>query len=193
MREKSCTFAERTWHHDRVSSVSVYTTGTDWGAIAAAVATAVAAIAGIWGTSRQARIARQSASADLKKSIDAAAENIRIASEVEDRRARLAEKRQAYAACQAAFTAVIYAVQFRSPLLTDAQNRMLTAVGELRLVAPPEIGMAAVDLQLRISAYAAVESRTPETQTDYPWLQDRLYEAMRDDLNLDDHTGDAEA
>jgi hypothetical protein len=84
-------------------------------------------------------------------------------------------------------------VQFRSPLLTDALNRLLNAVGELRLIAPPEIGMAGDDLQLRISGYAAVESRTPLTQTDFGAVQDRLYEAMRGDLSRDDRRGDAEA
>jgi|SRR5580658_2497901 hypothetical protein len=87
----------------RVStSIEVVSSGVDWAGIAAAGATVVAAIGGIWGTSWQARRAREAATADLQKSIASAAENLRVSVSADDFRTRVAEKRRIYANCLAA-------------------------------------------------------------------------------------------
>jgi hypothetical protein len=70
------------------TTIEIVSSGVDWAAIAAAGATVVAAVGGIWGTAWQARRAREAASADLRLGIDA-----------DDRRTRVAEKRRVYAAC----------------------------------------------------------------------------------------------
>jgi hypothetical protein len=84
------------------TSIEVVSSGVDWAGIAAAGATVVAAIGGIWGTSWQARRAREAATADLQKSIASAAENLRVSVSADDFRTRVAEKRRIYANCLAA-------------------------------------------------------------------------------------------
>jgi hypothetical protein len=92
-------------------TVEVVTVGTDWAAVVAAIVTGLAAIIGIAGTAWQANRARLAASADLKTSIEAtaanqraniraAAENIRVRSDAEDRRAMRSEKMRAYSELQ---------------------------------------------------------------------------------------------
>ena len=82
------------WHHRRLYgkmcgmpiTVEVVSGGVDWVPIAAAGATVVAAVGGIWGTAWQAKKAREAATKDLALSIS-----------TEDRRARDAAKGRVYA------------------------------------------------------------------------------------------------
>lgn len=78
--------------------------GVDWAAVAAAGATVVAAVGGIWGTARQAGRAREAATEDLKKSLAAAEENLRLNIAAENERVRLAEKSRSYDATQQRIT-----------------------------------------------------------------------------------------
>lgn len=81
--------------------------GVDWTAIAAAGATAVAAVGGIWGTAHQAKRAREATSEDLQKNLEAAADNVRLSIKADNMRARYTERRKLYADCQAAFTTML--------------------------------------------------------------------------------------
>jgi uncharacterized protein YjbI with pentapeptide repeats len=73
-------------------------------AIAAAGATVVAAVGGIWGTARQARRAREAATEDLKKSLAAAQENLRLNITAENERVRVAEENRSYDAAEQRIT-----------------------------------------------------------------------------------------
>src|SRR5215470_453593 len=106
-------------------------TVSDWPAIVTGIA-----LAGIAATYWQGKRATQAASENLRNSIDA-----------ENERARLAEKRRIYAACQAAFTAmriesITHRVAYQPPpsqdqrdvaelALNQARRAMLNATGEL--------------------------------------------------------------
>jgi hypothetical protein len=90
-------------------------TGTDWAAIWTAIATGIAAVAGVGGTAYLARRAsndakanlqaaaddakanRNAATTDLQASLRAAASQLAISINAEDRRAHIAEKRRVYA------------------------------------------------------------------------------------------------
>ena len=95
--------------------IDVVTAGTDSQAITAAIVTGIAAVVGIGGTAWQAKRARQAASADLQKSVDAAAANLLVGINAEDVRADRAVKRQIYSQFQAALDDVFLSVSdFRS-------------------------------------------------------------------------------
>jgi hypothetical protein len=82
----------------------VNNSGLDWAAVAAAGATAVAAVGGIWGTARQARRGREAATEDLRKSLAAAQENLRLNITAEDERVRIVEESRSYDAAQQRIT-----------------------------------------------------------------------------------------
>jgi hypothetical protein len=82
----------------------VTNSAVDWAAIAAAGATVIAAVGGIWGTSRQAKHARDAATADLKRSLEAAQENLRLSIAADNERERVAEKNRAYDAAEQRIT-----------------------------------------------------------------------------------------
>jgi hypothetical protein len=91
-------------------TVEVVTAGTDWAAIAAAIATGIAASIGVFGTAWQASHARQAATADLEKSINAAAQNLHASNEAEDRRALRAEKMRVYSEFQGEIDNILVSV-----------------------------------------------------------------------------------
>jgi uncharacterized protein YjbI with pentapeptide repeats len=84
---------------DVVSASSV-----DWAAVAAAGATVVAAVGGIWGTARQAKNARETATEDLKTSLAVAQENLRLSIAAENERNQISEKNRSYDARQQRIT-----------------------------------------------------------------------------------------
>ena len=135
--------------------VQVVTSGVDWPAIAAAIATGVVGIAGIVGTSWQGKRAREGQSKDLRASIDAAAENLKLSIGAETERARLTEKRRIYAQCLGAFGGLMAAAtksdlyREMDPLNQEsdiAQNEHAVALiaahdalSQLQLIAPTPV------------------------------------------------------
>ena len=134
--------------------VHVVDSGPDWASIAAAAATFLAAAIGIAGTSWQAKRGRESASDDLNANLTAATRNLRLGIKADAARARRADKRQLYASCLAAFTAMPRAlIADRAARATDdivrierkheetqrAMTTMDNAVAELELIASAEV------------------------------------------------------
>jgi hypothetical protein len=165
-------------------------TVSDWPAIVTGIAIGVVGLAGIMATYWQGKRAAEAASESLRRSIDAGNE-----------RARLAEKRRIYAACQAAFTAmriesITHRVAYQPPAkqgqrdaaelaLNQARRAMLNATGELLLIAPTGVRRIAADLTDNYLSYitATVRGASLEEPTEPAGrLQNQLYEAMRADL-----------
>ena len=131
-------------------TVEVITAPTDWAAVVSAAVTGVAAVTGIAGTSWQARSARneavsarETASRNLQRSIDAQTEILERSTAAEDRRAMQTQKMRIYAAFLGAVDDVI-AVARRSNQqegeFSKAHSAVLKAAAEVVLVAPEKIG-----------------------------------------------------
>jgi len=170
-----------------VQTVSV----SNWPVIITGVATGVVGLAGIVATYWQGKRATETASESFRRSIYAAGE-----------RARLAEKRRIYAACQAAFTAmriesITHRVAHQPPpdqaqrdaaelALNQVQRAMLNATSELLLIAPKDVNKLAEDLTDSYLSYitATVRGASLEEPTGpAAHMQSQLYDAMRADLD----------
>ena len=151
--------------------------------------------------SDDAKANRVAASGDLQASIQAAAEQLVTSINAEDRRAYIAEKRRIYASVLTAFNEVtIAATAYRVARVgnddeerktavarqTTAQEGMFQAIGELLLIAPPEVAGNAIALQGALiefmkSSHAGAPFAGPE-----PWaiagVRDALLRSMRVDL-----------
>jgi len=143
--------------------------GTDWAAIWAAVATAIAAVVGVGGTAWQGARARRAASDDLKASLAAATANLVTSITAEDNRADIAAKRRIYAACLASLKLMIPAVIMHRGDMTrattqeerlaararmhDSRLQMLNAVSEIRLIADDEVTAAADEAERSFMSY----------------------------------------
>jgi hypothetical protein len=169
-----------------VQAVSV----SDWPAIVTGVATGVVGLAGIVAVYWQG-----------KRATETASENFRGSIEVQEQRARLAEKRRIYAACQAAFTAmriesITHRVAYQPPpdqeqraaaelALNQVQRAMLNATSELLLIAPNGVSKIATDLTDSYVSYITATVRgapLDEPAAPAAHMQDQLYDAMRADL-----------
>jgi hypothetical protein len=169
-----------------VQAVSV----SDWPAIVTGVATGVVGLAGIVAVYWQG-----------KRATETASENFRGSIEVQEQRARLAEKRRIYAACQAAFTAmriesITHRVAYQPPpdqeqraaaelALSQVQRAMLNATSELLLIAPNGVSKIATDLTDSYVSYITATVRgapLDEPAAPAAHMQDQLYDAMRADL-----------
>jgi hypothetical protein len=169
--------------------IQVVTVGVDWPAIAAAGATVIAAVGGIWGTSRQARRAREATNEDLKKSLAAATENLRLTISAEDDRARRTEKRQIYATYLSSFNSIIVKLRedksvIQGPASYDELNQqlavLLSATMEVALVAPRSVAEPA---QVCASQVASRVNKIRKGElTKDPTGIDDLIKAMRADL-----------
>jgi len=165
-------------------------TVSDWPAIVTGIVIGVVALAGIAATYWQGKRATQAASENLRNSIDA-----------ENERARLAEKRRIYAACQAAFTAmriesITHRVAYQPPpsqdqrdaaelALNQARQAMLHVTSELLLIAPEGVRKIAADLTDSYLGYITATVRgasLAEPTEPAGHLQNQLYDAMRADL-----------
>jgi len=170
--------------------VYVVTSGADWPAIAAAAATVIAAVAGIWGTFLAAKRAREQASQDLRASLDAAAENL----------LRSINAENVYADFQAAMNRFIVSTSHLESYGSDADDsaRMgminnlaeaFTAVqdglSELMLTGPRPIrdeAENAVSILQSYSQAVEMDEQSEDRSPEFLSLRDRLYEAMRADL-----------
>jgi hypothetical protein len=165
-------------------------TVSDWPAIVTGIVIGVVALAGIAATYWQGKRATQAASENLRNSVDA-----------ENERARLAEKRRIYAACQAAFTAmriesITHRVAYQPPpsqdqrdaaelALNQARHAMLHVTSELLLIAPEGLRKIAADLTDSYLGYITATVRgasLAEPTEPAGQLQNQLYDAMRADL-----------
>jgi hypothetical protein len=163
---------------------------SDWPAIVTGVATGVVGLAGIVAVYWQGKRATETASENFGRSI-----------EVQEQRARLAEKRRIYAACQAAFTAmriesITHRVAYQPPpdheqraaaelALNQVQRAMLNATSELLLIAPNGVSKIAADLADSYVSYITATVRgasLDEPTAPAAHMQDQLYDAMRADL-----------
>ena len=169
-----------------VQAVSI----SDWPAIVTGVVTGVVGLAGIMALYWQGKRATETASQTFRRSIN-----------VQQDRARLAEKRRIYAACQATFTAmhiesITHRVAYQPPpdqdqrdaaelALNQVQRSMLNATSELLLIAPDDVRKLAANLaDSYVSYIAATVHGAPldEPAGATAHMQDQLYDAMRADL-----------
>src|SRR5689334_17382560 len=136
---------------EAIAAVAPMVTVSDWPAIVTGIVIGVVGLAGIVAVYWQG-----------KRAAEAASENLRQSTNAENERARLAEKRRIYAACQAAFTAmriesITHRVAYQPPprqeqrdaaelALNQARLAMLNATGELLLIAPAAVRKLAADL-----------------------------------------------
>jgi len=180
--------------------VQVVTSGVDWSAIAAAAATAIAAVAGIWGTSLSAKRGREQASNDLRASLDAAAENLLNGINAENERMRRADKRKVYAGFQTAMNKFIVSTSHLESYGSEADDRVHTdmisdlaeafttvrnGLSELMLTGPKNIRDLAENAVSILQSYSlAVEmgDQSEDKSSEFLRLRDHLYEAMRADL-----------
>jgi hypothetical protein len=176
------------------------TSGVDWSAIAAAGATVIAAVAGIWGTAFTAKRAREQASKDLRASLDAAADNLLKGINAENRRIRRGDKRKVYAGFQTAMNKFIVSTSHLENYGSDAGDRerieminnlaeAFTAIqnglSELMLTAPQTIrsqAEAAVSILQSYSQGIEKGEQPEDSSSGFLTLRDRLYDAMRADL-----------
>lgn len=167
--------------------------GTDWAAIAAAIATGIAAIIGIIGTAWLAGRARKSAAADLKASLDAAAanqqvsieaaaESLRSSNEAEERRALHAEKMRVYSEFQVAIDNLLVGASARDQV--EDVRSIYRSAAEVTLIAPDDIGSLARDLA-RDYSYLANKSAGRGIGRDPIARREDLYSLMRSDLGTD--------
>jgi hypothetical protein len=179
----------------RVSTtIEVVGSGMDWAGIAAAGATVVAAVGGIWGTAWQASRARQAASADLRLSIDA-----------DDRRTRVAEKRRVYAACLTA--ANEWSAALRNDRLSRthdgkkkgneynemlrARNIFVNAISSVTLISP-QVGTLATFLFASYLDYVKATdngARDTDDNGEQSASFQELFDAMYADLSESDPAG----
>jgi hypothetical protein len=163
-------------------TVEVVTAGTDWAAIAAAIATGIAASIGIFGTAWQASHARQAATADLEKSINAAAQNLHASNEAEDRRALRAEKMRVYSEFQGEIDNILVSVRPDEEKKTVAA--LYRAAVAVTLIAPDAIGALASDMAKDAGSIAdALVS--PMRGDQVSRNREKLYRMMRSDLGTD--------
>ncbi len=158
--------------------------GTDWAAIWAAVATAIAAVVGVGGTAWQGARARRAASDDLKASLAAATANLVTSITAEDNRADIAAKRRIYAACLASLKLMIPAVIMHRGDMTrattqeerlaararmhDSRLQMLNAVSEIRLIADDEVTAAADEAERSFMSYLDETNRGAALEPEPP-------------------------
>lgn len=182
------------------SVIHVITSGVDWPAVGAAIATVIAAVVGIAGTAMQAQRGRITASEDLKESLDAATRNLKLSISAENDRARRDEKRQAYIDFQARMNQFIAtagrldsydprtAQTGRASLvhaLADSVAAMNNALSSLTLAAPETLRRQADAAVQAFFGYAGQVELGVQTAADleeFIRLRDGLYEAMREDL-----------
>jgi hypothetical protein len=178
-------------------TIQIVTVGTDWPAIVSAVVTGTAAIAGIGGTAwqaargRQASLEdRQSASDDLKRSLDQTATNLRISNAAEEQRAIQAEKIRIYSAFQGAVDAVIAVAgqsEQQAGEFSQARLAMLKATAEVALVAPKKIGDLADKVARSVNSSIGPSGVRSNVDPRNTIQRDReeLYRIMRTDLGTD--------
>jgi hypothetical protein len=185
----------------------------DWTTYIPSTVTGVVGLAGIGGALWQAKRAREAAaddskanreaaSNDLQANIKAAAEQLVTGINAEDRRAHIAAKRRIYASVLAALNEVtIAATAYRVARgidesdeerkgavarQTKAQEGMFQALGELMLIAPPEVAGNAIALQnvlvqFMIASHAGPPFQGPEMRA-VAGVRDALLRSMRVDL-----------
>jgi hypothetical protein len=160
----------------------------DWGNVAAGAITGVVGLAGIIGTSWQGKRSREAQATDLKASLDATAANLKPGIDAENERARLADKRRVYARYLAALSELLRAMGLVQAVgadnLTavgaelDASTALISALSEVELIAPYEVGILAGFARKVLADY------DPDDQNpfDYGNARANLIWAMRADL-----------
>lgn len=141
--------------------------------------TGAVGVAGIGGTILAAWMTGKRQTANLKLNIDA-----------ENNRHRLAEKRRIYAKYQASLDNLIILItrlqvlghgqRFKDSLadLGTGLGDMHSALSELSLIAPPQLGKIAEEMASAMTDSA----ERPDDPNDLPKIRKRLHEAMRADL-----------
>lgn len=166
--------------------VHVVTSGVDWPAVTASIATGVAIVAGTFGTIWQSRRADRAAASNLQVTIDS-----------ERYRARIAEKRRIYAAYLGSLISVAGEIRnFEScgPEMSE-EDRLANRTGvvhadahamdvmcELTLIAPPDLARKATLAGQNVSNYADGVVLGEGGAQNLNALRNRLCEAMRADL-----------
>jgi hypothetical protein len=169
--------------------VQVVTGGTDWTAVASAIAGGIVGVVGIVVGLLTGKHAREAASKDLLTNIKAANERV-----------LLAEKRRIYASCLSAINAAnsAFSLDRRARNWPDKDARMeaweearkaytdmLNAVMELELIARKDVSEAAEQIRDNLTAYWA-ETKNGSEAVDSPpsgeGARMKLRSAMRTDL-----------
>jgi hypothetical protein len=172
----------------------------------ATVITGIVGLAGIGGTLWQGKRARETASKDLRESLNANSRNLQLSINAEDGRHRRAEKREVYAACIAAFAemnraALVYAVPLVYPGKTVSESargeydtafdKMVLQVSQALLIAPPAVRDL---LTANVTHFEAIGPPYQDVPSEHMpgWLTElgRLREALSDIMRADlDHLG----
>lgn len=184
--------------HEAISPVvQVVTGGTDWPAIVAAISTGVVGLAGIGGTFWQGKRARETASSDLKVSLDATTTNLDRSIDAENRPAWLTEKRRIYAAYQAALSTLVVAIaadeavhvntdasqEERTEARTrayEARHEAFATMTEVRMVAPEDV----IELAAKVGLFLAGDAESGLDEETALRIRESLYLAMRADLDV---------
>jgi hypothetical protein len=141
--------------------------------------------------------------ADLRTSLAAATDNLLTGIGAEDRRAERNFKARVYATCQTAFLVMLMAVvrhrraciEAKTPqdvmatmhIVDEPRQAMVTAVSEVRLLAPVDVANLATELQaafLRFIEESRQGAPFPGGEVPHAAMQEQLYEQMRQDLGV---------
>jgi len=174
--------------------------GVDWPAIGATVATVIAAVLGISGTAWQAERGRRASSNDLKASLSASIDNLKLGINAENDRARRSEKRQAYVNFQTVLNRFIVATDRllnydpraarpgRDELVhavADSSADLQNALSSLMLAAPEHLRNRADEAVQLLSSYSQqveLGRHLVDKSDDFRRIRNDLYTKMRDDL-----------
>jgi len=172
--------------------VQVVTAGPDWPAIVAGISTGVVGLAGIAGTLWQGKRSTEAASKDLKASLDATADNLKLGIQAENERARLAEKRKVYANYHGAISRFFAERKFTAssgagstpPYSDESLAAVYRTWSEASMVAPPGISNLIRELTKDLFAYtdSLDHDRTITLPRDWVAKRDKLLADMRTDL-----------
>jgi hypothetical protein len=172
--------------------VQIVTAGVDWPAIAAGISAGVVGIVGILATLSQGKRAREAASSDLHRSLDATNKNLITTINAENERARLATKRQIYTKCLGSLSVLVQAWyddvanrgqpaerQVASDSSASALIAAYNAVAEVQLTAPDHIG------HLAVRALTTLMDAKRQGLDNFSWRESRepLLQAMQKDLS----------
>jgi hypothetical protein len=164
----------------------------DWSSVVSVAITGVVGIAGVAGTLWQGKRSREAQTRDLKRSLDAATENVKLGVAAETTRAHLTEKRRTYVGCLASFGRLTDTMA-KLTAFTDEDGNVsealaselssslaatINALTELQLIAPADVRQLAVRAQIILRDHDDSEEHGDK----FRQARAELVRAMRADL-----------
>ncbi len=172
-----------------VPVIDVTTTGVNWPSIV----TGIVGVVGIGATFIQSKSARKAATADLRKSLDAAADKLRDSLRADDSRVLRSEKLRVYSQFHGTVDDVIVlgVVQKEertsAAQVNDALTAMYKSTAAVRLIATISVGNLANDTaKAAVAEVGSARMGTHEFDRDNAIysLRQQLYAEMRADLGI---------